>query len=177
MTKVLENKRKLSIIKILIFCLITTIISIDLTFANYKSEVQLQAATTIALMASNTTIEIENNLEGYPGCNPIICPITLSNVKDSKVCKVSQKYSISVDRTEIQNIPLEFSLYTDKYCTEILTPDENGIYSDETFVFKSGVESSITYYLKIEWPEDKNSSDLAFEVEYFKLNVDVEQID
>lgn len=169
--------RKKFIIKILIICIITSILSIELTLAGYKSSTNLMAATTVALMANNTTIEIENNLDGYPGCEPIICPITLTNVKDNKVCRVGQKYSISIDRTEIKNIPLEFSLYKDEYCTEILAPDENQNYSAESFVFKAGVETSITYYLKIEWPEDKNNSDLAFEVEYFKINVDVEQID
>lgn len=169
--------RKKTIIKILIICFITTIISVELTLAGYKTSTNLMAATTVALMANNTTIEIENNLEGYPGCDPIVCPIVLTNVKDNKVCRVGQKYFISVDRTNLQNIPLEFSLYEDENCTQILAPDENGIYSDESFVFEAGVETTITYYLKIEWPEDKNNSDFAFEVEYFKLNVDIEQID
>lgn len=169
--------RKKFIMKILIICVITSILSIELTLAGYRSSADLMSAATVAVMASNTTIEIENKLEGYPGCEPIICPIVLTNVKNNKVCKVGQKYSIYVDRTEIQNIPLEFSLYKDEYCTEILAPDENGIYTDETFIFEAGVEASVTYYLKIEWPEDKNHSDLAFEIEYFKINVDVEQID
>lgn len=174
-----KNKisRKKLILKILIICIITSILSIELTLAGYKSSTNLMSAATVALMANNTTIEIENNLEGYPGCEPIVCPIILTNVKDNKVCKVGQKYSISVDRTQFQNIPLEFSLYKDENCTEILAPNENFVYTDESFIFEAGVETSITYYLKVEWPEDKNNSDFAFEVEYFKINVDVEQID
>ncbi|MBP3596089.1 MAG: hypothetical protein J6J60_01630 [Clostridia bacterium] len=174
-----KNKisRKKLILKILIICIITSILSIELTLAGYKSSTNLMSAATVALMANNTTIEIENNLEGYPGCEPIVCPIILTNVKDNKVCKVGQKYSIYVDRTQFQNIPLEFSLYKDENCTEILAPNENLVYTDESFIFEAGVETSITYYLKVEWPEDKNNSDFAFEVEYFKINVDVEQID
>lgn len=177
MAKELRNKRKISIVQIIIFCLITTIISIDLTLANYKTEVELQTATTVALMASDTIIEIENNLDGYPGCEPIVCPINLTNAKNNTVCEVSQSYSIYVDRTDFENIPIEISLYKDKYCTEILALDENGKYSSDEFIFEAGIESSVTYYLKIEWPEEANNSDFAFEIEYFKLNIDIEQID
>ncbi len=177
MVKKSLNKRKISMVKILILGFLTTIISIELTLASYKSETSLQAATNIAVMASNATIEIENNLEGYPGCTPIICPIILTNKKDDKICQVTQKFSISIDKNNIQNIPIVFSLYKDENCTEILAPNENGVYSNDEFVFDAGIEQTKTYYLKIEWPENETNADLAFEIEYFKLNIIMEQID
>lgn len=69
-----KNKisRKKLILKILMICIITSILSIELTLAGYKSSTNLMSAATVALMANNTTIEIENNLEGYPGCEPIV---------------------------------------------------------------------------------------------------------
>ena len=172
-----KKTRKRTIIKILILSFITTILSIELTLASYKSKINMQAATNIAVMASNVTADIENTLEGYPGCEPIVCPITLTNKDNGKICQIAQKFSISVNRKNIENLPLVFSLYKDQTCTEILEPDENGVYANDEFVFKAGIEDVQTYYLKIEWPEEEKNADLAFEIDYFELEIITEQVD
>lgn len=174
----MKKKEKIFELHNLIFIIIiTTTIIIGYTLSRYESKIEGRGTTTIAVMADTVSTNIEVPLEGYPGSESIIAPITLANKENGKVCEVSQKYTIEIEKQDAENIPLNYSLYKDEYCTEIIETDENGKYTSEDFTFKPGIEESKTYYLKIDWPEDQKSELYAFEIEYFNIKVVSTQID
>lgn len=162
---------------LIFLCIVTAIIVISISFSRYESTIAGDNITKIAVMANTVSADLEMPISGYPGMNSIICPIVLTNKEQEKVCEVSQNYTIEIERQEIANIPLTFELYKDKYCTEIINCDENGIYAEEDFSFAAGIEETKTYYLRINWPKEQNDEYLAFEIEYFSINVIATQVD
>ena len=98
-------------------------------------------------------------------------------MKSGNICEVSQKFTIVIEREQNINIPLNFTLYKDENCTEIISTDENGNYSSEDFKLTAGIDETKTYYLKVRWPEKENNTELSWEIGYLKINVLVEQID
>ena len=173
----MKSEKNFKTHNLIFLCIITTIIIITMSFSKYESTVAGNNVTKVALMANSVSMDINLPISGHPGMDFIICPIVITNKEEDKVCEVSQKYTIEIETQEYLNIPLTFELYKDKYCTEIMGCDENGIYYYDDFFFKAGVEDQKTYYLKIDWPENANSEYLAFEIEYFSVNVVATQVD
>lgn len=157
--------------------IVTAIIVITLSFSRFESTVAGESVARVAVMANAVTTDVELPISGHPGMNSIICPIVFTNKEQDKVCEVSQVYTLEIKRQEYSNLPLMYELYKDKYCTEIMSPDENGIYASEEFYFSAGQEETKTYYLKIDWPKEINDEYLAFEIDYFSINVVATQVD
>ena len=175
--KSLPKIKKLSANKLAFICIITAIIVVNLSIAKYKSYVNSVASTTVALMANDTYVEFSDEIKGYPGSNPKIYVINITNKENNKVCEVSQKFNIKIEREEINNLPIEISLYKDINCTQILEADANGYYEQENFKFQAGEEATKTVYLKINWPEARKNPAYAFEIDYFALHIKSTQID
>lgn len=170
-------KVKITSILILIFIfLITILFGIKFAFSKYKNTSLNETSVKVAVMASDIELDVLTPIDMYPGCDPTVVAIILSNEKNGRVCEVAQSYSISIKREDIINIPFEFSLYKDAECTEALTLTADGSYHDPSFQFAAGVKSEKTYYLKIEWPEQYNDPSYAFEIDYFKVYVETVQI-
>ena len=156
--------------------LITATIVVSLTVSKYITKINAKNVVKVAVMANSTSINLDLADSGvYPGFETVYT-ISLSNVEDGKVCEVDQKFLINLEKDEFENIPLNYALYKNESCTEIIEPDENGKYSLEEFVFKGGVEEEKEYFLKINWPKEKNDAKYAFEVGYCIINVISTQI-
>lgn len=176
MKKVQRNNKNL-LDKLLLFVIIATIIMVNFSLAKFKKTAAIDSETKIAIMANDITVDIDTKIEGYPGCKPIICAIELTNADDTKVCEVSQKFTVSILNNSTSNIPIKYSLYRDINCTENLIPNEEGIYENEDFKFEANKKESKKYYLKIIWPEEENNPFYAFEMDYLNLKINIEQLD
>lgn len=169
--------RKVSFLKLMFFCLITTIIVVELTFSKYETTLSKSTNAVIALMADDIITDIIIPDGMYPGSEPSVVAISVTNEDNGKVSQVSQEYMMKIVRNEQVNIPFEFELYNDENCTQLLEANENGYYYDTGFTFDAGVKNEHTYYLKLYWPEEYNDSGYAFEIDYISFLVDVIQQD
>ena len=123
---------------ILIFLyIITAIIVINISISKYETTSIVHKETTVAIMESNSYVEIENDIKMYPGCEPQIYDITITNKQNDAICDVTQSYKLKIERSEPQNLPLEIALYSDANCTQLLTPNEFGYYTDENYKFNA----------------------------------------
>lgn len=170
-------KGKIKIHNLMFIYIVTTIIVATLSLSKYVTTVTTDSIAKVAVMTNKVSVDMDLPMKAYPGSEPIICPIIITNKEGDQICDVSQKFTIMVGRAEVQNLPLVFELYKDQYCTEIIEKDDDGNYISEEFVFKAGVEETKTYYLKVYWPDDKKDEYLAFEIEHFSINVVGTQID
>ena len=168
-TKKLIYKFAVSIIIILI------IIGINVAIARYKSSLSGNSSSAIAIMANDVYVDISKNISGYPGSDTI-CPIVITNKDDKGICEVAQKFEISIERQNEENIPINFSIYKDAQCTQEITKNENDVYTDENFKMDAGTEQTKRIYLKITWPENANDDYLSYEIESFRLHIAATQI-
>lgn len=173
----MRNEHKIKSHNLIFLCFITTIIILSISFSRYESTVASDSTTRVAIMATDVSVDAQVPVGAYPGSDPVVCPITITNKDGNNVCEVAQSFTIEVERSTTENLPLTFELYRDEYCTEILQADENGIYSADDFRFTAKDEQEMTFYLKINWPEDKNDEAYALEIEHFAINVVATQID
>ncbi len=173
----LKLKPKFKLHNFMFIYVITTIVITALSSSRYTKTFSSDTFTKVAVMANTVSTTMQTPISGYPGCDPIICPIVITNAEEDTVCEVSQEFVIELMRYTDVNIPLQFDLYKDELCTEVINKDENGMYVDEEFKFKAEEKETKTYYLKIEWPEDKNEEYLAYEIEAISINVIASQID
>ena len=97
-------------------------------------------------------------------------------MKLGNICEVTQNFAIEISKSN-SDIPLEFNLYKDVNCTEIVEKNDNGIFTAEDFKLKAGEEQTKNCYLKISWPADENNMEMAYEIGYFTLNIMVTQVD
>ena len=169
--------RSMSLSRMVFLCFLTTIIVVELTFAKYATTFSMENKSKVAVMASDVEFNIMTPESLYPGSEAAVVQLVFTNEENGQVCDISQNYSFSIERDSTINLPLEFSVYKDEDCSELFEPDDNGIYQDQSQTFKAGVSSNNIYYLKINWPEEYNDASYAFEVDYFKVLVNVEQID
>ena len=152
----------------------TTILVSVISLSKYTTAISSDSIARVAVMVNSVSVDIELPIGAYPGVEPIICPIIITNKEEEKICEVTQEFKIQIDIQK--NIPLELGLYKDKFCTEIIEKNENGEYISEDFKFNAGIEDTKTYYLKIEWPEEEKSEYLAFEIDYISISVVSAQI-
>lgn len=170
-------KDRLSISKLIILLIVTSMIVMIFSLSRYKATVATQDVTKVAIMGNNVNFNIENSISGYPGCTDMLYPIQITNEDENQICEVTQKFNMKLTGLEEANIPLEINLYRDSACTNKMNANENGIYESNDFKFSAGVKNTITVYLKIRWPANKNSDYYALEIDYFKINVELTQID
>ena len=169
--------RKVSFFKLMFFCLMTTIIVVELTFSRYATTLSKTTNAVIALMANDVSTDIIIPDGIYPGSEPSIITVSVKNEDNGKISQVSQKYMMKIVRNGQVNIPFEFELYKDENCTQLLKMNENGYYYDTGFTFDAGVKKEHTYYLKVYWPEEYNDSSYAFEIDYISFLIDIIQLD
>ena len=169
-------KQKIKFHNLLFIYVVTTIIVSVVSFSRYVTTVSRESVTKVAAMANNLSVDMSIPNSAYPGFETVY-PIVISNKEEDRVCEVAQKYSIKIIRENNINIPLEFALYKDEYCTIPISKNEDNMYVDDDFYFEAGVEQTQNVYLKIVWPEEQNSEYYAFEIGYFSINIIGEQID
>lgn len=170
-------KKEIKLPKLLFFFFITTVIVTELTLSKYGSTATLSDTVKVALFANDVTTTVAATQNIYPGSDPVIIPITVTNKEESKVCQVSETFVIDLKVNENPNIPLEYSLCKNATCTSTVAKNSDGYYTDSTFNFQANREESKTYYLKVYWPEIYNDSSYAFEVDYVKLKFIITQKD
>lgn len=167
-----ETKRRI-LLSLIIFSLILSISIVGNAFAKYKTEIRAESVASVALLATDTEISLPV-IYSNPGETKII-PFKITNTEDEKPCEVTLKYNFVVSRSN--NIPFDYKICKDEHCNMELTPVMQGIYDDESFKLQAGVKDEKTYYLKVSWPEVSNSAYYAFEVDYFTIKVNSEQVD
>ena len=170
-------KKEIKLPKLLFFFFITTVIVTELTLSKYSSTATSSDAITVALFANDVTTTITAPQNIYPGSDPVIIPITVTNKENEKVCQVSETFVIDLMENENPNIPLEYSLCKDSTCSSTISKNSDGHYTDSTFNFEANKEKSKTYYLKVYWPEQYNDSSYAFEIDYVNLKFIITQKD
>lgn len=101
--------------------------------------------------------------------------MTIQNYDDEKVCEVFETFSISILRTK--NLPLNVDIYKDANYSEKLTPNDEGVYEDDSFAFEAGEQGECTLYIRIEW--DTGNSDYSYsqELEKITLCTNITQVD
>ena len=169
------KERKIKLHNLMFIYVITTVIVTVVSFSRYVTTVSTESGARLAAMASTMSVDIALTQEAYPGFE-MVFPIEVTNKENERVCDVSQKYTLEVDRAEMENLPLDFSLYRDEFCTDEIESDDD-IFSADDFSFKAGVEETRNYYLKVRWPENEKNEALAFEIGYFSVKIVATQID
>lgn len=170
-------KKEIALPNLLFFFFITTIIVTELTLAKYSSVATSVDAVTVALLANDVTTTVTATQNIYPGSDPLIIPITVTNKENDKVCQVSETFVIDLITNENPNIPLEYTLCKNSTCTSMISKNSDGYYTDSTFNFQASTEESKTYYLKVYWPQEYNDSSYAFEIDYVNLKFIITQKD
>ena len=171
-----KEKNKIKTHNLIFLFIATTIIITTISLSKYVSTVSTDSITKVALMANDLSVDIDLTEGVYPGYKTIR-PITFTNEnEEGMICDVAQQFTLQFGRETIENIPINFSIYKDVLCTEIIEPDENGYYSSEDFKLNAGERDEKTYFLEISWPEEENEEQLAFEIGYFTMNIIVEQV-
>ena len=169
------KERKIKLHNLMFIYVMTTIIVTVISFSKYVTTVSTSSNAKLAAMASTMSVDIALTQEAYPGFE-MVFPVEVTNKENERVCDVSQKYILQVDRAEMENLPLEFTLYRDEFCTDEITGSDD-VFSAEDFTFRAGVEETKKYYLKVRWPENEKNESLAFEIGYFSVEIVATQID
>ena len=169
--------KKINRVLLLFLLIITVIIVISFSISKYESRIQISGTARVALMASDTYVDLENDIMLYPGCEPKVYEVVITNKQDDKICEVTQKYQLKIERGETANLPIDITLYKDANCTQQLTPNGNGYYTSDEYVFQAGVEQSKTFYAKVSWQNSSKNPSYAFEIDYFRIHIISEQID
>ncbi len=170
-------KKEITLPRLLFFFFITTVIITEFTLSKYSTIATASDSVTVALLANDVTTTITAPQNIYPGSNPVIIPITVTNKENDKVCQVSETFVFDLITNENPNIPLEYSICKNSTCTSTFSKNSDGFYTDSTFNFQAGTEESKTFYLKVYWPEQYNDSSYAFEVDYVNLKFIITQKD
>ena len=155
---------------------ITTIIVTVFSFSKYVTTVSTDNKAKLAAMANSMSVDIALTQEVYPGF-AMVFPIEITNKDEEKVCDVAQEFILRIDRAEMENLPLVFSLYNDEFCTNEIEALEKDVFEAENFEFAAGVEETKTYFLKVYWPENEKNEALAFEIGYFSVEIIATQVD
>lgn len=170
------KERKIKLHNLIFIYVITTIIVTVFSFSKYVTTVSAENKATLAAMATNMSVNIALTQEAYPGFS-MVFPVEISNKENDTICEVSQEYVLRIDRADMENLPLEFSLYNDEFCTSEIEEIQKDTFLSESFKFTAGVEDTQTYYLKVYWPENEKNELLAFEIGYFSVEIIATQVD
>lgn len=170
------KEKKIKLHNLIFIYVITTIIVTVFSFSKYVTTVSTDNKAKLAAMATNMSVNITLTQEAYPGFS-MVFPIEISNKENGRICDVSQEFILKIDRADMENLPLEFSLYNDEFCTNKIDETEKDTFLSESFNFTAGVEETKTYYLKVDWPENEKNESLAFEIGYFSVEIIATQVD
>ncbi len=170
------KEKKIKLHNLIFIYIITTIIVTVFSFSKYVTTVSRDNKAQLAAMATNMSVNIALTQEAYPGFS-MVFPVEISNTENGRVCDVSQEFILKIDSAEMENLPLEFSLYNDEFCTSEIEEIEKDTFMSENFKFAAGVEETKTYFLKVYWPENEKNESLAFEIGYFSVEILATQVD
>ena len=173
----IEKLKKISLSKIVFLLFITTIIVTELTLSKYETTLSKEDEVRVALMGNDLFINVITPMDLYPGSEPSIIPLIISNKENNRICEVAQTFFLKLIKNQTANIPLEITLCKDEECNEILTENAQGIYEDDEFELNAGIEDKVVLYIKAEWPKEHNHENYAFEIDYIKVQIDSTQVD
>ena len=177
--KVNKRRKKLSLKDLLMIVIVSTLFVGTLTFSKFSTTLTTNRSNTrVAVMSNDVSFSIEDTIKGYPGFSAEPYRIVLTNKENGKVCEVAQRFNIEMKIEGEENLPLEIGLYKDIACQNKLVDDDNdSVFESDDFRFLANQEGTKTYYLKINWPENKNSSNYFLELSYLKINFVITQVD
>lgn len=172
------TKRRI-VLYMVYLALACTLVS-GVTYARYRTEVTGTGTANIAAVAMNSNIDLTKELQGLtPGGEKTIdFKVTNYDSADSgKVSEVSQEYSITINTTG--NLPLEYVLSSTGGGAGTVVTKPVG--SSSSLEWTGGelphsAKTEHSYTLTVTWPEDKNDSAYADEIDSVTLTVDAKQV-
>ena len=162
-----KPKRKLNRLRVTLVALaLISILATGTTFSSYKSISGGTDRVSVALFASDYAFDVPATEGYYPGMDPKVVEITITNFEGDKICEVSQAFSITAERL-VGRLPLELQI------TKLTGPQNN------EFRLESGVatKQTATFNLTISWPEQYNDHSYADEIDVVRVTIDATQID
>ena len=150
------------------YLIIVTLIFSGVSISKFSTTVSSNAETRVAIMAEDVVCNLKDQIFLAPGETEEIV-ITLTNKEDGKVCEVSQQYSMIV-RNLSDNLELNQEYFLIDGLQEVKVDKVDGI-------FEASKEKSVTYKIKITWPNVPQPETSAFEVDALQVVINTEQID
>jgi len=173
----IEKLKKISMSKIVFLLFITTVIISELTLSRYGTTFSKTEEVRVAVMGNDISFNIMAPMDLYPGSDPSIIPLVITNKENNRICEVLKNFFLKLTKNETANIPLEFTLCKDEECNEVITENDAGLYFDQEFLLQAGIGEEKTYYIKAEWPKEYNNENYAFEIDYIKVEIYSTQVD
>ena len=152
----------------LTYLIIVTLIFSGVSFSKFSTTVSSNAETRVAIMAEDVVCTLKDQIFLAPGETEEFI-ITLTNKEGGSVCEVSQKYSMDI-RNLSGNLDLNHEYFLIDGLQEIKVDNADGI-------FEASKEKTVTYKIKITWPNVPQPESHAFEVDALQLVINTEQID
>ena len=162
----------------MIYMLVVILTMTGVTLSGYVSSAHGADVVRVAVMATDVKLTIADQIPGHPGSSTVI-PVEITNKEDDTICEVSQNYTLKVQALT-DNIPLEYGLYSNDKCTELLaktTSEADDKLLKVSGMFEAATEKTDKYWINIVWPEKENQTSYAFEIDGFEIIIDAEQID
>ena len=172
-----ENKAKtLSVSKLIILCLFTTIIVTFLSLSKYSSTVTSNSNTKVAAPVINLSSDNTLDLNISPLEDEKIYIFKVSNNTIEKKSEVSMEYNLQIKT--LNNLPLDFELYT--YDGNV-KGDKNLLSGNGTITenISMGFDENIThqYMLIIKWNKSDTSYQYNNVAELIEILLHSEQVD
>lgn len=160
--------RRLPLHVYICYLLVAVLLIGSVSLSRYVAEGEGSDAARVALLAGGeATADFTVDAAGsYPGGTWMV-PVTVSNYEGDKVSEVRMAYTVSLENAT-GNLPLEYSLYNDREGT-----DE----AEEGWITEAGRKEDKTFWLGVQWPEEKNQMSYAYEIDILQLRVSAEQVD
>ncbi|MBR1802456.1 MAG: hypothetical protein IJ777_00540 [Clostridia bacterium] len=170
-----SKAKKLSVSKLILFSIITTMIVTVLTSSRYESSTASSDNAKVAVPVinlSSNTLDLSIN----PNTDEKEYVFKVTNTEDEKQTEVTMEYAIQIK--SLGNLPLEFELY--QYEDGVLgnTNLLSGNGSITNFI-KMGLNEKIehTYMLKIKWRQTEKSYQYNKTIDYVQVVLDSKQVD
>lgn len=165
-----RKKRRIPLSVYLSYLLVATLLVTGVTFSGYITTATGGDEARVAVMAGEVRVDMgDTELLIGPGDSEKI-KVTVSNQSGTRTCEVAQRYELSVQRVlgDDENLPVTYGFYKDEACSELC---------DGKGELNAGTAHEVEYWLKVEWPEEKNNPLYAWEIEALELHATAEQID
>lgn len=152
----------------LAYLLVATVVMTGVTFSGYITTVSGSDEVRVAVMATEATITVSENIPVCPGESTTIPVVITNRDRDGRICEVAQEYLLSISQVE-DNLPLVWKVYSDAQCTQVVDSLEGEL--------PASTETAIRYWVRVTWPAEKNSASYALNVDALKIVVTAEQMD
>ena len=167
-------KLKITSDKLILLCIITTIIVATMSLSKFKSSM----ATSSNAKAAVPIIDLSSTTLDVP-----IAPLeektytfSVANNKDEQQSETVMEYTLQIK--SLRNLPLEFELYN--YDNDEI--GENNLLSGSgnvTEKIQMGIDENTlhTYQLKIKWSSDETDYKYSQEADYVQIILNSSQVD